>query len=336
MLEAILVTNMAICKIFDPYPKSNREDFFDNEEILEDVKKLLEGKFWPLIIGPRRTGKTSILKIIGKELNGIYIDASSINSLRGLASSLINSIDLKIYVDLKILQVEINKKPVKGLQTLLNKLGQKLILIDEVQNIISPWFISLLSNAYNNSEVKFAFTGSMVGLSKALTGKGKTMFRGRPIVQIEMNPFSKDKGREFLKYGNKLCGTSILDSEIEDVVSAYRGIQGWLTYYGNFRSLGYPHEKAKEMVLNIASSIIKAEIERLGEIQKIIIKSLSLVDEIGWKDLENLCESIGKREIADWSFNHALKQLVDARLVRVNSESKKYSLIDPMYKYIMK
>ncbi|BFI74671.1 hypothetical protein YN1HA_7690 [Sulfurisphaera ohwakuensis] len=74
-----------------------------------------------------------------------------------MGEALINSLQAKIQIDLKVIKIEINKKPVKGLQDLLNKLGESIIFIDEVQNIISPWFISLLSNAYNNSEVRFCF-----------------------------------------------------------------------------------------------------------------------------------------------------------------------------------
>ena len=45
----MLVTNMAICNLLGPYPKSHRKDFFDNEEIINEVEKLIEGKVWPLI-----------------------------------------------------------------------------------------------------------------------------------------------------------------------------------------------------------------------------------------------------------------------------------------------
>ncbi|QKR01127.1 ATP-binding protein [Metallosphaera tengchongensis] len=141
---------MGICKTFDPYPKSSREEFFDNEEVLDNVEKLLEGKFWPLIIGPKRTGKTSILKIVSKELNGVYVDATGINSLRTLANELVDSLSFRVLVDLRILKVEVTKRPVKGLQTILSKLGGWIILIDEVQNIVSPWFISFLSSAYGS------------------------------------------------------------------------------------------------------------------------------------------------------------------------------------------
>lgn len=80
---------MGYCKIFDPYPKENREDFFDNNEVLNEVTKLIEGKFWPLLVGPKRTGKTSILKILSKELEGIYVDASGVKTLRGLGRCVI-------------------------------------------------------------------------------------------------------------------------------------------------------------------------------------------------------------------------------------------------------
>jgi hypothetical protein len=32
---------MAICKLFDPYPKTDRKDFFDNKEIINEVEKLI-------------------------------------------------------------------------------------------------------------------------------------------------------------------------------------------------------------------------------------------------------------------------------------------------------
>ena len=329
---------MAICRLFDPYPKANREDFFDNEEIINEVEKLIEGKFWPLLIGPKRTGKTSILKIVNKEINGIYVDASGVKSLKELGELIVNSPQLKVEIDLKIIKVEIQKKPVKGIQSLLNKLGDAVILIDEVQNIVTPWFISLLSTTYNNSQVRFAFTGSMIGLSKTLTGEGKgkkvgSSFKGRPIVEIEVKPFSEKQSMEFLKAGSMLCGIDIKDEEINDAIKAYRGIQGWLTYYGNFRSLGYSHEKAKELVLDIAKNVIKEELKQLSETQRQIIKALSLVEEIGWTDLKKLTEGLSKTKIEDMVFNNALKKLIDARLVR--KEENKYAIIDPLYKLVL-
>ena len=178
----------------------------------------------------------------------------------------------------------------------------------------------------------------MIGPSKTLTGEGKgkkvgSSFKGRPIVEIEVKPFSEKQSMEFLKAGSMLCGIDIKDEEINDAIKAYRGIQGWLTYYGNFRSLGYSHEKAKELVLDIAKNVIKEELKQLSETQRQIIKALSLVEEIGWTDLKKLTEGLSKTKIEDTVFNNALKKLVDARLVR--KEENKYAIIDPLYKLVL-
>ncbi|ADX82284.1 hypothetical protein [Saccharolobus islandicus] len=57
------------CKIFDPYPKDSRENFYDRENIIDKVEKLVSGKFWPLLIGPKRVGKTSIV-ILAQVIKG--------------------------------------------------------------------------------------------------------------------------------------------------------------------------------------------------------------------------------------------------------------------------
>ncbi|KUO93278.1 MAG: hypothetical protein AT710_00085 [Thermocladium sp. ECH_B] len=58
----------------------------------------------------------------------------------------------------------------------------------------------------------------MIGPSKTLTGEGKgkkvgSSFKGRPIVEIEVKPFSEKQSMEFLKAGSILCGIGIKDEE---------------------------------------------------------------------------------------------------------------------------
>lgn len=220
------------CLIFDPYPKDSRENFYDREAILDEVEKLISGKFWPLLVGPKRVGKTSIVKIVTKELHGMYIDASGINSLRGLGEAIlsqISNLEVKFQLDLKLLKIEINRRPTTALQSILSKLGDTVIGIDEVQNIVTPWFISVLSTAYNTSEIRFIFTGSMIGLADILAGNGKGkkfQIKGRPIVEKEVNPFSREETIGFLKYGSEKCGLRITEEEMEDAYNTYQGIVG--------------------------------------------------------------------------------------------------------------
>ncbi|AHC50789.1 ATPase [Sulfolobus acidocaldarius SUSAZ] len=244
---------------------------------------------------------------------------------------------MRLSLDLKVLRLEIQKTPLKGVRSLLKKLDHKIVLVDEVQNVVSPWFLSLLSNVYNESEIRFVFTGSMIGLSKALSGEGKgkvsSVLKGKPILSIEIYPFSEELGRRFLKTGSERCGIELSEDEIEESVMTYRGIQGWLTYYGSFRNLGYSHNKAKDMVKKVAEGVIKDELGRLSDTQRAILRSLCLVEEVSWKELKNLTEGLTKREFKDWVFNHALKQLVNARLVKKDVNG--YRIIDPMYKTIL-
>lgn len=55
--------------LFDPAPKIRREDFFDRE--IERVKSLLSPI--TLVLGLRRTGKSSLIRISLEELGYPYI-----------------------------------------------------------------------------------------------------------------------------------------------------------------------------------------------------------------------------------------------------------------------
>ena len=86
-------------------------------------------------------------------------------------------------------------------------------------------------------------------------------------------------------------------------------------------------------VFRTARGIILEELKALTEIQRTIMRALSLVEGAGWSDLKALTEGLMRRELRDWTFDHALKQLINARLVR--KEGEKYSIIDPMYRAVM-
>ncbi len=60
--------------IFDITPKQDRKDFFDREEEIEKLKELKTPII--LVLGLRRTGKSSLIRISLNELNlpYIYID----------------------------------------------------------------------------------------------------------------------------------------------------------------------------------------------------------------------------------------------------------------------
>lgn len=85
--------------------------------------------------------------------------------------------------------------------------------------------------------------------------------------------------------------------------------------------MGYSHDRAKEMVFRTAKGIILEKLKALSELQRTIMRALSLVEGAGWSDLKALTESLMRRELQDWTFDHALKQLVNARLVRKEGDN---------------
>jgi AAA+ ATPase superfamily predicted ATPase len=62
--------------LFSPEPKTSREDFYDFDRELSALVTALRAKRLTLVTGPRRTGKTSLLKVApGKAgVTYIYID----------------------------------------------------------------------------------------------------------------------------------------------------------------------------------------------------------------------------------------------------------------------
>ncbi|ADB86253.1 bromodomain-containing protein [Saccharolobus islandicus] len=105
-----------------------------------------------------------------------------------------------------------------------------------------------------------------------------------------------------------------------------------MSYYGNLRSLGYTHHRAQDEVTKIARTIILSEFSSLSEIQQVIIKALSIMKQARWRDLKKVSEGFLRRDIKDWTFNHALKQLINERIIL--KENEKYSLIDPLYSIV--
>lgn len=84
----------------------------------------------------------------------------------------------------------------------------------------------------------------------------------------------------------------------------------------------------------IALKLVKEEYERLGEIERAVLRGLSLLNSPSWRNLKKVTEALLGREVKDWSFTHALKQLINARVAK--KEGENYSLVDPMYRELLK
>jgi AAA+ ATPase superfamily predicted ATPase len=59
--------------LFDPRPKSQRSELFDREEEIKELKESVARSPLTLLLGIRRIGKTSVLKVALNELEVPYV-----------------------------------------------------------------------------------------------------------------------------------------------------------------------------------------------------------------------------------------------------------------------
>ncbi|WP_243666067.1 ATP-binding protein [Vulcanisaeta sp. JCM 16159] len=46
---------------------------FGRDDVINEIERLLNSGFWPVILGPKRVGKTTVMRVVINELGGIYI-----------------------------------------------------------------------------------------------------------------------------------------------------------------------------------------------------------------------------------------------------------------------
>jgi len=189
--------------LFDPKPKSRRSDLFDREEEINELKNSVLKTPLTLLLGIRRVGKTSVLKVSLNELNApyVYLDLrmleeegySRVAFYRLLSEALTNTVSkwsnlvdyLRSIKGVGVYGVKVEfdwREKSLTLTRVLNKLNQfgereaekgfVVVAFDEAQilrNISGGKgkadFKSILAYAYDNlPNLRFVLTGSEVGL----------------------------------------------------------------------------------------------------------------------------------------------------------------------------
>jgi AAA+ ATPase superfamily predicted ATPase len=358
---------------FDLGPKDRKEEFFGRDDEISEMLRLIRLGNWIVVLGPRMTGKTSIVKVTLTELRGkknkeryktLYLNLRGIRSIRGLLESLaevINS-DQDILSRLKKFLTNVNSihigpdgltlgrdasKPTITLLSLfsaLDRSGKKYVIaLDEVQVLaqLSGQLLALLANvftSYNN--IKFIFTGSQIGLIKALLepANSNSPMYGRPPAEISLAPFQKETSKAFLIAGLKQCKIDPLSKDrLAEVTSKLDGIAGWLTMFGNFygvRQLGY--EASLERTIKEGGKIALSELENfLKGKSKLnylaVLKTVKSAGSLGssWTEIKRGMETQLKNgEVNHKTITSTLDSLIEAEIL--TEEQGKYNLIDPL------
>ncbi len=365
------VTHGGVMLLFDPRPKTKREDLFDRERELEELSKLQP---LTLLLAPRRYGKTSILKVFleDTDLPHIYLDCrgmtsegSSKKALYMTFQSQVNKLlkkergilrFLKRVKSLNIMGVGIDLISSGGNSTILEILeklqewaeseGKDIIIaFDEAQNLRffrrrgGVDFPELFAYVYDNfSRIRMVLTGSESGILLDfldLENPNSPLF-GRVIKQVRVLKFRRDQSITFLSEGFKQVKMEVRANIIERATDELDGIVGWLVMFGNTAVLeGNIESETIDVVKEKAVEMVKSELKKLfslSERYRYILKSVAFGSN-SWKSLKEALQVMEGKKVPDGSLARDLKKLVDMGYLSIVYDKRKiYTIDDPILK----
>ena len=357
--------------LFSPYPKTKREELFDRERELKELKEAVKrGERLLLLLGLRRLGKSSLLNVTLNELTypsikvdvrKTYSEFSSVNRyvigkmlLSGMSGRKKLVEETKLFlerirgVSVSGLRLEITSKDfsITELLEALNEYGEKsgrvIIAFDEAQYLRfggATRYDGILAYAVDNLEnITFILTGSEVGLLFDFLkfDDPEAPLFGRYHHDITLDRFSPEMSAEFLRNGFEEANFEVSEQEIEGAVEELDGIPGWLALYGYTRvtrNLG--HEETINEVLREAKSLIQTELSKLFAYSpryRVILKAIAL-GYSRWKDIKDyLTLKLGY--INDSNFSALIENLVKSGYVE--KKEGRYIIPDPVLEKVFR
>lgn len=282
--------------LFDLRPKTKRDDLFDRERELELLHRGIE-RGYPVIavLGIRRIGKTSLLKVFLNEVNGIYVDMRGVYKRVDLEAKLTEALESSLTRIKRLLEgvrgVEVSGLSLRvkwrgrdsvslpGLLTEINKKKERFIVVlDEVQSTRPPLSCELknaIAYSYDNLEnITFILAGSEIGLLRDFLGyeDPSSPLYGRGVYEVVVERFTPELSREFLVRGFREEGLEPPFSIIDEAVGYFDGVPGWLALFGR-RYIDSTGDLAT--VKETAVAIAIDELGKLGVREKIVLKAIA-------------------------------------------------------------
>ena len=354
--------------LFDPRPKERRDEIFDRENEIKSLLKGMEGYPITLLIGIRRVGKSSLLRVALNECGeiGLYIDARRLYSLGGSVSqaSLVGEIRSILAgkgrvgflrgitlerVSLAGVQLKPREASFVDLLDLLNSLGRKagkrvVIAFDEAQYLRfygsrgGKELLAAIAYAYDSLEnLSFVFTGSEVGLLHDFLGLDdySSPLYGRIYEEVEVKPFSRELSMEFLRRGFEEVGMRVPEEKIKAAVEELDGIPGWLVEFGFHYWKGGDFERALDMTMRKARALIREELmelEKRSGRYSLILHGIA-IGLNSWSTIKEYVEAKAG-PLTNARFSELLKNL--EKMGWIAKENGKYRIIDPVVERVLR
>ncbi|WP_297506313.1 ATP-binding protein [Thermococcus sp.] len=359
---------------FDERPKSRREDLYDREKELKEMLTSIEHQK-PLVVlkGIRRLGKTSLLRVALNEANvpHVIVDLRGVNpnSRRDLYLRFQSALNeylsknaplfarlkdkLKLIdgVSLSGIGVSLSWKNPETLYSLISALEGEgfVIAFDEVQEARGPAgkeLASLIAHFYDYGETTFILTGSEIGLLYDFLGveNPEAPLYGRVFHEIGLSRFSREQSLDFLRKGFEQAGVDAPEEILEKAVDRLDGIVGWLVEFGVVSLREGLREEVIGKVLEEASKLALAELERFLEKRPLarrryltILRAIALGKNT-WSELKRELEGKEKREIEDATVARLLNALLKASFIEKRAEGRNvsYRIADPVLEFALR
>lgn len=339
--------------LFDPRPKTSREDLFDREDILKELHSSIDQ---PMIVltGIRRVGKTSIINVFLNEIDipSIIIDLRELREnygYRDLYSVLSRAFSSKITLFREMLQrvrgvriagfeVEFSwrGRDTVSLFDLFDRLNERraVIAFDEAQMLRGPrsrLVLNALAHAYDyDRNLTFVLTGSEVGLLSNFLGLDDedSPLYGRHVKIVEVRRFTREESLEFLRKGFRELGMNVPEDLLERAVEAFDGIPGWLTYFGRtyYESRGkIDLDLIEEKAIKLATSELRKIVRSRGRRYAHVLRAIALGAD-SWSKVKDYVEGIEGSTVSKSSISNIVKTLEDMSIV------KSFKFLDPVYR----
>ena len=330
--------------LFDPRPKSSRDELFDREEELKALDRFAErGDPLAIVLGIRRIGKTSLLKSFLSEWAGVYVDARGVRTRADLFRAVGEGLSASRRVRMMLRGVRGVRVGPYGVELkwrgpdslslagLLHELGrgggQVVVVFDEVQSLrppISAEVREAIAYAYDNvPAVSVILSGSEVGLLRDFVGVGNpdSPLYGRYALELEVPRFSPGLSREFLREGFKEVGVDAPEALIEEVVSVFDGIVGWLVYFGRTYLDGL---RDLDSIVEAAVETALKELTHLRPRERLVLKAVASGAR-SWSEIRDYVESVEGVAIPRASLTRVVRKLERFSII------KDYAFLDPIY-----
>jgi len=245
-------------------------DYISRDEYLKAITPHLHKKSILVIQGPRRAGKTVLIKLIIREM------------LKSTDRNLILYINLEDYRLYRFYSIELLEKIYKVYREKINPSDKVYFFIDEIQNI-EGFEHYLRTHCDSENNIKFIITGSN---SKLLSKELATLLTGRTLT-FEIFPFSF---KEFLKYNNE----EITDNSYYSLEHKKHKLKHMFNIFNINGSIPeYLDNPAKERLEEYFENIIlKVIVERYN------IRNAKLIKELGIYLLSNACNLISYNSLS--------------------------------------